>query len=190
MGSLPLVKVSARTAAEVCAHVYLQKQALKLLRPEMGPREFIEALLNSRQYAAAIDFVAHALPAREAIWWGCLCMQHVYGGRLSLSERAAGIAAVRWVLEPSEENRVAAKPPAEAAGAGSPAGSLAMAVNMTGGSLGPPDAPPVPPGPHDPANRVATAIKLTSTKAKPDRIPDTQRSFVALGVEVAEGKIL
>jgi hypothetical protein len=35
-----------------------------------------------------IDFIAHALPAREAVWWGCLCLQHACGSNLSPADKA------------------------------------------------------------------------------------------------------
>jgi hypothetical protein len=101
---------------------------------------------------------------------------------------AAAIAAVRWVLQPSEENRAATKTVAHAAGPSTPAGSLAMAVNLTGGSLGPPGTPPVPPGPFAPAKPIAAAVKLACTKSDPVRILDMQRLFVNLGMDVAEGR--
>ena len=110
------VKISAVTASEVCAHINLEKSARRLLDDRMGPSEFVEALVSSRQYLAGIEFMAHALPAREAIWWGCLCLQYACGNELSASEKAACKAAVRWVLQPIERNRAVAKALAEAAG--------------------------------------------------------------------------
>lgn len=187
---MPLVRVTGATAGEICARFDLKKEAQPLLRDGMGPREFVEALVANKQYVAGIDFVAHALPAREAVWWGCLCLQHACGGSLSAEERAACQAAVHWVLTPSEENRAAAKAPAEKMGPGSPAGQLAMAANQTGGNLASPKAPPMPPAVFAPAKAVAGAVKLASTKCDPVRIVETQRSFVELGIGVAEGRFV
>src|SRR6516165_6189480 len=120
MGNGQLVKIRAATAAEVSAHFDLNVEARQLLRDGLAPREFVDALMANKQYLAGIDFVAHALPAREGIWWGCLCVQHACGDALAASDWAACRAAVQWVLWPSEENRAAAKAPAEAAGLGSP----------------------------------------------------------------------
>lgn len=190
MSRVPLAKIQAATAAEICARFDLQPDVRRLLRDGMQPAEFVEALISNKQYVAGIDFLAHALPSREGVWWGCLCMQHACGNDLSVPERAAAIATVRWVLQPSEEYRGATKSAAQAAGPATPAGSLAMAVNLTGGSLGPPSAPPVPPGPFAPAKPVAAAVKLACTKSDPARILDTQRLFLNLGVEVAEGRVI
>jgi hypothetical protein len=192
-----LVKIAAATAAEVCQNFELKKEARPLLKPAQTPREFLEALLAQKQHAAAIDFLAHALPPREAIWWGCLCLQQATRASLPPVEAAAEKAAARWVLDPTDENRGAAKSPAEAARMDTPAGCLAMAVSWTGGSLAPPvpsphakapPIPPVPPGPYLPAKAVAGAVMLSAVKAEPSRIVDTQRLFVELGIGVAEGR--
>jgi hypothetical protein len=183
-----LVKVAAVTAAEVCACFDLKPEARPLLRDGMGPKEFVAALLANQQYIAAIDFMAHALPAREAVWWGCLCLQHASGGNLSLQDKASCKAAVQWVMQPTEENRADALAPAQEAGLVTPAGQLAMAANQTGGNIAPPNAPPMAPGPFAPANAVAIAVKMATSKADPVKIVDTQRLFVELGIGVGEGR--
>ena len=182
------MKVTATTAAEVCIRFDLNKEARSLLRDGMGLREFVEALVANRQYIGSIDFIAHALPPREAVWWGCLCLQHACGDNLSPQDKAACKAAVKWVLDPTEGNRVAAKAPAEAAGPASPAGASALAVHETGGNLAPPKVPPVLPGPFAPAKAVARAVKFASTKIEPIKIVEMQRLFVELGIGVAEGR--
>jgi hypothetical protein len=182
------IEISAASAAAICARFKLDEKALPLLRDEMGSREFVEALLANKLYVAGIDFLAHGLPAREAVWWGCLCLQHACGSNLAAPDKAAASAAVQWVLQPTEENRAASKAPAEKAGYSSAAGALARAANWTGGSLGPTDMPPVPPGPFMPAMAVATAIKFAAVKVEPAKITGTQRLFVELGIGVAEGR--
>ena len=178
----------AATASEVCARLYLDKAALALLRPEMSPREFVDALVDKKKYLAAIDFIAHALPPREAIWWGCLCFQRTCGDKLEPWERRGLRLTVLWVLQPNEFNRAATKQPAEVLGPASAAGNLATAASQTGGSVGPPQGPPIPPSPFAPARAVAIAIKLASTKCPPPEIQPTQRSLIDLGMGIAEGR--
>jgi hypothetical protein len=180
-------KGNAATAAEICALFDLDKEAEALLCDGIEPREFVEALSTNKEYFAGIDFIAHALTPREAVWWGCLCLQHACGSDLSSQEKAACKAAVEWVLEPTEANRAAAKAPAEALGPGSPAGALAAAADKTRGNLAPGIAPPMPPGPYTAAKAVAGAVKLASIKVDPVKIADTQQLFIELGIGVAEG---
>jgi hypothetical protein len=106
---------------------------------------------------------------------------------LSAEDEMACRAAVRWVLEPSEQSRCAAKSPAEGAGAASSAGALAAAAyqsasSSASGSSGIP--------PFAAAKAVARATKLASTQVEPIRIAETQRLFVELGVGVAEGRFV
>ena len=186
--NLPLINVTAATASEICARLYLDKAALGLLRPEMSPRGFLDALVEAKLYLAAIDFIAHALPARAAIWWGCLSLQRTCGDKLEPWERRAFRITVQWVLQPDEANRAAAKQPADVLGPESPAGCLAAAANQTGGSVGPPQGPSIAPSPFAPARAVAIAVKVASTKCDPPEIHGTQRSLIELGMAIAEGR--
>lgn len=187
----PLKKVRAATASEICQHFDLDPEAKPHLGPKASPREFLDALVASQLFVPAIRFLAHALPPREAIWWGALCVKQVAGDALPRAEAEALRAAVVWVLEPSEANRGAAKLPAEAVGFEAPAGGLATAATWTGGTLAPPmpKVPPVVPGPYLPAKGVMAAVLLASVKAPPTGIQETQGQFVALGIGVAEGKV-
>jgi hypothetical protein len=190
MDNAPLLNIKAATAVEICTRFDLEKEAQTLLHDGMGPREFCEVLVANKQYIGGIDFIAHALPAREAVWWGCLCLQHACGERLSPLDKAACKAAVQWVLEPTEEKRAAAKATAEAAGHASPGAALARAANETGGNFAPPKVPPMPPSPFAPGKAVAGAVKLASIKADPVKITDTHRLFMELGIAIAEGRFV
>jgi hypothetical protein len=184
-----LTKLKAAKASEVCQHFDIKEEVRKYLENGPSPGEFIDLLLADKHYAAAIGFMAHALAARDAVWWGCLCLRHACGSELAPAEEAACKAAVQWVLDPTEDNRAAAQAPGEKAGLGTPAGGLAMAATWTGGSLAPPSAPKVPPGPFVPAKAIAGAVVLTAVKGDPIRIGDTQRLFVELAVGIAEGRV-
>jgi hypothetical protein len=169
------MKIKATTAAEVCAQFDLPRKARALLRPGIAPPEFMNALLAHQEYIAGIDFLAHALPVREAVWWGCLCMQHACGDNLTSVDKAAAIAAVRWIEQPTEENRTAAMAPADAAGPSSPAGTLARAASLAA---------------DDPRRSIANAVHLASVKGGADRMSARQRSYFELGIAVADEKVL
>jgi len=185
-----LVKVTAAAAVEICSHMDLQPDARKLLRDGMKPREFIDALLAKKQYIAGIEFVAHTLPPREGIWWGCLCLQHACGSALTPQDRAAAVAAVQWVLQPGDKTRAAAKFQGEAAGPASVAGHLAMGAYQAGPGIASPGGPAIPIPPFATAKSVANAVKLACTKSDPAKIIETQKLFVELGITVAEGRLI
>jgi len=173
----PLSKVGSVAAADVCWRYAPPMATLRLLRRGMSVREMLEALAAKQEYTDAIDFLARALPAREGVWWGALCLQHACGDALTPHERAAGIAAIRWVIQPTPENSAAARGPGEAIGLTSPAGPLALAA---AGGL---DATP-----HAPAETVAMAVKLASLKAPGEKMTLTLRRYLELGIGVAEGR--
>ena len=179
MSKGPLVKIETPAAAAICARFDVNKEALALLKDPMTPGEFLEALMANRQYVTGIDFLAYALPAREGVWWGALCVQHACGNDLPAPDRAALQAAVEWVLRPTEANRAAAQAPAAAAGPVSAAGALALVASLKGNGE---------PAPMPPAKAVANAVKTATIKGEPARIADTQRLFVELGIGVAEGR--
>ena len=170
--SMEKMNPSSSLASEVCARFALKNEARPLLRDGMGSREFAQALVENKQYISGIEFVAHALPAREAVWWGCLCLQHVCGATLSAADKTACRAAVQWVMEPTEQNRSGAQAPAQQAGLASAAGQLALAASQAVSNA---------PAPAGSSKAVAAAVKLTSTKADPKIAAETQRLFVELG---------
>ena len=82
----PFIKITA-TAAEICTRFRLKDAAKQVLGEGMDPCEFAIALVENKMGVDAIEFMAHALPAREGIWWGCLCMHAARVGRKSFSAR-------------------------------------------------------------------------------------------------------
>ena len=187
MSGKPFVSVTATTAAEICSRFAVKKEALALLREGMTPEEFAEALMASKQYVTGIDYMAHALPPREAIWWGCLCLQHACGDSLPPAEKEACRLTVQWVVQPTEESRFALLAPAQMAGPATVAGGLAMAAYQTGANVAPSHLPPMAPQPFAPAKAVAGAIKMACTKGDPVKIIETQRLLLELGITMAEG---
>jgi hypothetical protein len=187
MSSNGLAKVTAKTAAEVCKHFPLDEEAKKLLRDGLTPAQFLTALIEKQQFPDAVRFLAHALPKREAVWWACLCARAVAGSNLPPPIAAALQAAEKWVVDPSEENRRAAMPAAEAAEFKTPAGCAAVAAFWSGGSLGPPNVPAIPPGEYLTAHGVAGAVMLAAVQSEPEKAPEKYRKFLAQGIEVANG---
>jgi hypothetical protein len=190
MSNGAFLKIRAATAAEICAHFELGDDAKPLLRDGIDPRQFVTALLENKKCIDAIHFMSHALPVREAIWWGCLCLQHALGDQLTPADRAAATAAVHWAMQPTEDRRMAAKAPADGAPVPSAAGALALATFYTGGNVAPPGLPPMSPEPFASARAVALAVILASVKGEPRKIVKTQKAYVELASQVAEGGLI
>src|SRR5690242_6911001 len=121
------------TVVEIAGRGPLGDDAKALLAPGLKPPAYLDRLLQKGLVKDALSFVAAWLPAREAVWWGCLCAWHHGRPKPSDKEAAALRAALRWVHEPSEENRRAAKAAGDAVGGpATPAGALALAAAWSG----------------------------------------------------------
>jgi len=68
-----------------------------------------------------------------------------------------------------------------------PAGCAAVAAFWGGGSLGPPNVPPIPPDDRLTAQAAAGAVMLAAVQTEPEKAPVKYRSFLAVGMEVARG---
>jgi hypothetical protein len=182
-----LSKVAAKTAAEVCKRFPLGDDAKKVLREDQTPRQFLDLLLAQKLHVDAVRLLAYALPKPEAVWWACACVRHIAGASPPPKVLAALVAAEKWVADPSEDNRRAASAAAEAVEMGTPAGCAAMAAFWSGGSLGPPNVPVVPPGEYLTAHGVVGAVMLAAVQTEPAKTPEKYRKFLDLGIEVGNG---
>jgi hypothetical protein len=189
MATVPPPATTARLAVDVAKSVRLSDAALKLLTPAFTPRQFFDALAVVPALADdAIRFLATALPKREAVWWGVLCVKDALPKPADPVAAKAVASAEAWAKDPSEANRRAAESAANAAGYGTAAGSLAAAAFWSGGSLNPPHLPVVAPKPELTGVAVAGAVLLASSVAAAGPAP-AKAKFVALGGEVASGKL-
>jgi hypothetical protein len=161
-----------------------------LLCDELTPRAYFELLRERELYIDAIRFLARALPKRLGVWWGCLCAWHVAGPGSSPEVLAALRAAVRWVLDPSEENRRAAEGPGLVEDFATAASCLAMAAHWSGGSMLRPELPVVSPPEDVTAKLVTGAIQRAVVQRGFAEARDHYRQFLAMGAEIARGQNL
>ncbi len=187
MNPAPPAAKPARLAVEVAKPLSISEPAAKLLAPQMTPRQFFDALAAVPELATdAIRFLAAALPKRETVWWGILCVKTAIPKPEPTAAKAI-TAAETWVKEPTEANRRAAETAATAAGYGTAAGCLAAAVFWSGGSITPPHLPPVPPKDELTGTAIAGALSFAASAA-PGGAEPAKAKFLALGADVASGR--
>jgi hypothetical protein len=150
---------------EISAVAELGEEAMALLRQDLHPLDFVALMLEKGQFPDAVRFIAHALPKREAVWWGWVC-----------ARRAAGDS-------PAPKIKDAA---AEKAELGTAAGCAGLAAFFSGGSIAPPNAAAVPPGEFLTAKAVSGAVIFAAVATDPEKAPEKFRSFVAQGLEVTK----
>src|ERR1039457_3419381 len=182
MGGAP-APVNSKTVA-ISTVAELGEEAMALLRPDLHPLDFVALLMEKALYPDAVRFVAHALPRREAVWWGWLCARRAAGENPPPKIKGALDATERWIAQPSEDNRRLAMAAAQQAELGTAAGCAGLAAFFSGGSLAPPEAPVVPPGEFLTAKAVSGAVIFAAVAKEPERAPEKFKIFVAQGVEV------
>jgi hypothetical protein len=190
MPSGPLIKVTVKSASDICTRFELGEDARPLARPGQSPAQFLDLLMEKQQLQDAVKFLSHALPKRESVWWACSCVKLAAVSTADTKVAGAIRAAEKWVADPSEENRQAAMPAAEAAKFGTPAGCAALAAFFSGGSLGPPNVAAIPPAETLTGDAVAGAVMMSAVVAPPEKAPERYRSFLNRGIEIANGKSL
>jgi hypothetical protein len=132
------------------------------------PREYFLALRSAGRDADAAAFLGQALPRLEAVAWGARSVRDLRENvRKDSAEAAALKAALLWVQDPSESRRRACFDAAMAADGASAEALAAMAAFYSGGSVAPPDNPPVP-APKDAAGRFASGAVLVAAAGAPD----------------------
>jgi hypothetical protein len=182
--------LSCATALELCRHVRLSEKARSMLSAPMSPLDYVRTLVDARENYTALRVLAQALPKRQAVWWGCQCLWQAARPTPAWPVEAALAAAVRWVLEPTEENRRAAEPAAMAVGETTASGCLALAAHWSGGSMNPPDLPPVSPPPYLCGQMVAGSLLLIECEFPDVFTSDTYPQYLALGLAIADGENL
>jgi hypothetical protein len=181
----PLVKIR-RPTAEICVLFPASPEAKAALDPEISPAEFLDRLCGAELYIDAIRFLAHALPTREAVWWACLAARGAVEPA-GIDQQSAVEAAEAWVYHPDEEHRRVAATAVAGLANDSPARWAATAAAWSGGSLAPPEAPVVPPGPTLTAQAVSGAVLLAGVRTEPERAVERHRTAIAQALDIARG---
>lgn len=174
---------NSKTAA-IAAVAELSEEATGLLRPEIAPQDYVALLMSKKLYADAVRFVAHALPKREAVWWGWISAKRAAGPEPPPKIKASLEATEKWIAQPDDESGRAAMAAAKEAQTATAAGCAGMAAFFSGSSLGPPHVPPIPPGEYLTAKAVSGAVIYAAVGKDPVNAPERFQSFVAQGVDV------
>ncbi len=182
--------IPASTANEAAPRFAPADEGVPAPAPAQTPFAYFEALASGGHFADAVGFLSASLPHREAVWWACRCAREALGADLpgDANAEAALRAAEAWAVSPGDVNRRKAMPAAEAAGFGHPAGCVALAAFLSGGSIVPPTLKEVPPPDHVCARAVVGSILLAASKAEPRAMAPTLRKFLDLGLAVARGE--
>ena len=180
-------KLTRRHPAELARQLQLDMAACALLAADQTVAEFVMCLALDKQFPAALAMLAHALPKREAVWWGCIAVRRANPPDPNSAADTALSAAEAWVYHPDEQSRQPIGEAATKAGLNTPAGWAAMAAFWSGGSLAPPDSPVVPPQDDLTAKAVAGATTLAAIDDDQQRAAGKSIAFIKIALDIALG---
>ncbi len=178
------VAQSNSKTAGIAGVAELSEEAMGLLSPEIAPADYVALLMSKKLYADAVRFVAHALPKREAVWWGWISAKKAAGADPPPKIKASLEATEKWIAQPDDEVGRAAMAAAKEAQTTTAAGCAGIAAFFSGSSLGPAHIPPIPPGEFLTAKAVSGAVIYAAVGKDPANAPDRFKTFVAQGIEV------
>ena len=98
--TVELPKITAPTAAEICAQSKPSPEGKALLKPDMTPPQYQQALEKNKLPVDSVHFLAHGLPQKDGICWACRSSRLVML-KLSPPELDALKLAEGWLKGPS-----------------------------------------------------------------------------------------
>ncbi len=149
--------------------------------------EAVARLQQQNMLLEAARLCAHALPAREAVWWAARCAGATAPDDLPAADRDACALAEVWVRKPGDAVRREAMARAQETGFLSAEAWTAVAAFWSGDSMAPPDQPAVPPAPHLLGTAVAGSVILASVRPSAERQAERLARFVASAQDIALG---
>lgn len=177
------------TASELCSDLLLADESRALLREEMAPLDFVDALAGAQQYQDAVTVLSHTLPVRERVWWACYCARQSPDFGSGRSIEAAVLAAEAWVSDCSEASRYRAFEAAQLVRLGAPANCAAMAAFASAGSMAPAGSKPMPPPPGLGAQLAAGAVIVASIAEGAKHAPGRYVFFINQGKQLYQSAV-
>jgi hypothetical protein len=178
-------ETTSRTAA-ISEVAEMSEEALLFVHPQMHPLEYVHLLTDKKLFPDAVRFLAHALPKREAVWWGWMCARRAHGDNAPPKIKTCLAATEKWIAQPTDENRREAMEAAEIADFGTPAGCAGLGAFFSGDSLAPPGAPAVPPGEYLTAKAISGAVIFAAMGGEPEEAPEKFRTFIGQAIDVSK----
>jgi len=107
---------------------------------------------------------------------------------LTENDARALAAAEAWVVTPEEQQRRDAMAVADSLEHGTAAAWAAIGAFWSGGSMGPPDAPVIPPAENFTGKAVFGVVQMSAVAVEPQKAAEKQKAFVELAQKIARGE--
>jgi len=180
-------KMNSGRVADLLPSERIGEAAQELYDPDMRPDVFICNLCEAGFWVDAITVAACTLPAREAVWWACVCARKMESIAGDEHEMAALQAAETWVYKPNEENRLQAFERVKQCDAGSAGSLAASAATFNDSKLPLADGSEAEMDESVFTNMVAGAVMLSAGDAPADQIYPQMETFLESAADIASG---
>ena len=163
------------------------EQAQQLQTTASSPAETIAQLQQQSLFIDLSNFIAHALPMRESLWW-CIVVLELRNSDWSELEKDTISRCRNWVLEPEEAKRRFIERRLKQLGHDCAVGWLAQAVFWNGsGSIVEADLPMVMPMDYLYAKGVAGAVNTAAVVPEWDGYLEYYQQATAIAIDIADG---
>lgn len=179
---------SEPTAKSVVDRFQIADQLAQAPGDDESTADFAIRLANGEEPNHCVTFMAYALEKRTAVWWLTQCIEQVES-ILDDHDRLMLQLAEKWVQDPSDANRRQAMAHAEKLEMSTPSCWAGVGAFWSGGSMAPPDAPVVEPKDNLAGKAISGGAILASVFRKPEHAFEKQKSFIQIGVDIAEGRM-
>ncbi len=175
----------ARNTKEIAQQAILKAPAIDHLPQAQNARHYAELLIQHDLWMPAINYMSHAIPAREGIWWAWFCARKSVLAKATPDEQRALSLAEAWIAQPSEDNRRAAKFCAERIPSGSPPQCVLEAIAFNGELEDPATGKSAPAIPYMSSKFVAAAVVGASYLPDPEHPEVAAIDYLKQAFEVA-----
>lgn len=182
---MTLIKIPYKNVQDIFNNYTVSESSVEIAQLNSSPLQFIQALEQAQQWHELMLFFAHALPQREALWWGYCCAS--YCNHWQAAEKEILNIAQRWITNSSESERYNAQEMVKIVGLENGAGWLAQAIFWSEGSMLSPDDPSILAPPFLYAQALAGCVDLCALLPESDQTEDKYHRFCLIGLNIANG---
>lgn len=173
---------TARTLAQVAM---LKPPATDHLDAALNVQHFIKLLIDHKLWHDTVNFMSHAIPAREGIWWAWYCTKQSFSDIYPDDLQKGMLMVEQWIAQPTEEHRLAAKKYAQRIDPMAAVTAVLEAISATGKMEDPLTGATADPLPFFPAKFINAAVMIAAYTPKPEDPESVFIDYIKQGLEVA-----
>jgi hypothetical protein len=175
----------ATDARSLAKLAMLKPPATDHLANAQNARHYAELLVANGLWMAALNYLSHAIPPREGIWWGWYCARKATPPDPPPETLQALKVVETWIAQPTEANRALARDYALRIPSGSPAHCVLEAISFNGELEDPITGAKGPAVPYMSSKFVAAAVIGASYFPDPEHPETTSADYIRQAFDVA-----